>query len=357
MASILLVDDDPHQRAFAALVLEEAGHQTREAADGQEGLRMALEQRPDLIVCDVVMPGMNGYQLVSEVRGRDAICTTPFILLTSLTERAQVRVGMTSGADDYLAKPFRPGELLDAVESLLVRRERQTKAIAGDVDAALLKQREQLASRYESRLLQEVNSRWKADIEAGGETLFARAVVLAADVFGLVEREAAERDDAGTVLRRANEAASDALYLFGAAAVVPRGDDIVGVFPVEEDGSDVAAVATKAVRSAFALQSALSHLLAGETGWDGCRLSVAIGAGTISVLRLQDPLHGAGGLAAVPGPTLQALARLHEQARAQAWPVSIRADMAACVHGSVASAGAAAGPEPGSAVELLRPRR
>jgi CheY-like chemotaxis protein len=356
MASILLVDDDPHQRAFAALVLSEAGHQLREAADGQEALRMALEQPPGLIVCDVVMPAMNGYQFVAAVRARDSICTTPVILLTSLSERAQVRVGMTSGADDYLAKPFRPHELVDAVNALLARRERQSKAIAGDVDAALQRQREQLASRYESRLVQEINSRWKAAVEAGGETQFPKAILLAADVFALVEQEAAGRDDAGAVLRRAHEAAGDTLYLFGAAAVVPRGDSVIAVFPLEDDGQ-AQPIATKAVRGAFALQSALSHQLGGETGWQGCRLCVAIGAGPVSILRLHDPLHGEGGLAVVPGPAVQAVSRLQEQARANAWPVAIREDLAAMLLSDIATVGATAGAGEGACVELLRPRR
>jgi CheY-like chemotaxis protein len=68
MASVLLIEDDPHQRAFAVLVLKQAGHAVREAADGEEGLQLAREHPPELIVCDVVMPGMNGYQLVAAVR-------------------------------------------------------------------------------------------------------------------------------------------------------------------------------------------------------------------------------------------------------------------------------------------------
>jgi CheY-like chemotaxis protein len=356
MASILLVDDDPHQRAYAALVLGEAGHSVREASDGQEALRMALEQPPELIVCDVVMPGMNGYQFVSEVRSRDSICTTPFMLLTSLAERTQVRVGMTSGADDYLVKPFRPHDLLDAVNALLARRERQTKAIAGNLDAALQRQREQLASRYESRLLREINTRWKAYVEAGGEMAFGQALVLAADVFALVEREAAERKDAGEVLRRALQAAGDALYLFGAAAVVPRGDDVIGVFPLEE-GDTLEPVVRRAVRGAFALQSALSHLLTGESGWQGCRLCVTIGTGPLSVLRLQDPLHGDGGLAIVPSPTVQALASQQQVARGQGWPVSISASLASSVAPDVASTASSTGSGRGKVTELVRPSR
>ena len=193
MATVLLVDDDPHQRAFAAMVLADAGHAVHEAADGAEGLRRALGDPPELIVCDVVMPHMNGYQMVAAVRAEPSICTTPVILLTSLAGRAQVRAGMTAGADDYLAKPFQPAELRDAVQALLQRRKAQFDAIAGsllqDMDAALEQQREVLAARYESQLLEEINSKWKTDVAAGSELAFPKAALVVADLYRAVERE------------------------------------------------------------------------------------------------------------------------------------------------------------------------
>jgi DNA-binding response OmpR family regulator len=357
MASILLIDDDHHQRSFAAVVLEEAGYQVREAVNGEDGLQVALREAPDLIVCDVVMPTMNGYQFVAAVRSEPSICTTPVILLTSLAGRAQVRVGMTAGADDYLAKPFQPPELREAVDTLLRRRRAQFEAIAGTLmegmDAALEQQREVLAARYESQLLHEINSKWKVDIAAGGELAFPHAALVVADLFRAVEREEGGAIEPADLLRRAHQAASDALYLFGAAHVLNHGSDIIGVFGGE--GGQAPNLAQSA-RAAFALQSASASVLGGDTGDTG-RLSVAIEAGPLTLLRLQDPLHGDAGLTAVPGATLRRAVTLRRLARAQGWAVAAAGTVAQRIALNIAVHGRRARtPDNAESVELLRAR-
>lgn len=358
MATVLLVDDDPHQRAFAAMVLAEAGHAVREAGDGAEGLRLALADPPELIVCDVVMPAMNGYQMVAAVRAEPAICTTPVILLTSLAGRAQVRAGMTAGADDYLGKPFQPAELCDAVQSLLQRRRAQFDAIAGsvmqDMDAALEQQREILAARYESQLLEEINSKWKTDVAAGADLVFPKAALLVADLFRAVEREEGGPVAAPDLLRRAHQAASDAMYVFGAAHVLHHGGDVVAVFG-SQDGQP--ANLGQLVRAAFALQAAAGSVLGADTGPELARLAVAVEAGPVTLLRLQDPLHGDAGLAVVPGSTLRRALALRRLARAQGWAVAAPALLAQRMPPTLAIAGRqGATPNATGAVELLRPR-
>nr|WP_275403477.1 response regulator [Ramlibacter algicola] len=355
-----MIDDDPHQRAVAALVLSEAGHQLREASDGAEGLRLALEQPPELVVCDVVMPGMNGYQFVAAVRADAGLCTTPVILLTSLSGRAQVRTGMTTGADDYLLKPFEPPELLEAVHSLLERRRTQHDAIAGTVrlgvDEALAEQREQLAARYESQLLQELNARWKAGIDAGVALDFDVATVLLADVYSVLEHEGSGRAGGADLLRRAHEAASDALYLFGAVHVLPHGEDVLAVFPPTRKGQPEL---LRPLRAAWALQSAIGALLGGETG-DAPQLAVAMDIGPLALVRLQDPLHGDAGVAPVPGATLQRLQALRSFAQQQAWPVVAPEASVGLLSDGAALTGRRSGALPdlgGAAVELLRPRQ
>jgi CheY-like chemotaxis protein len=95
---------------------------TREASDGQTGFEMALSQPPDLIICDVRMPCMDGYRTLSAIRDHPAIASTPFIFLTAATERREFRRAMSSGADDYLPKPFTPEELIEAVTTRLSRQ-------------------------------------------------------------------------------------------------------------------------------------------------------------------------------------------------------------------------------------------
>ncbi|MBA2962225.1 MULTISPECIES: response regulator [Ramlibacter] len=359
MAAVLLIEDDPHQRAFAALVLAQAGHTVREATDGQQGLQLAREQAPELIVCDVVMPGMNGYQLVAAVRKEPTICTTPVILLTSLAERAQVRVGMNAGADDYLPKPFRPSELVEAAEALLRRRRTQYEAIAGslmeDMDAALAHQREQLASRYETQLLQELNSKWKVDVEAGQEIVFDNAVVLVADLFSLLERESAGRPDAAELLQRAHQAASDALYLFGAVHVLPHGQAILAVYRADTQGRSSLA---NPLRSAFGLQTAIANVLAATTGASGAALAIGMDTGPAGLVRLRDPLHGDAGIAPVPGPTIQRAQALQALARAQGWQLAVTAAVAGELPPNLGDPGRTAllSETEGTAVELRRPR-
>lgn len=84
---------------------------------------MARKERPDLILCDVMMPEMDGYAVVQELRADDAFATTPFIFLTAKSDKADIRVGMNFGADDYLTKPVVRDDLLAAVQSRLARSE------------------------------------------------------------------------------------------------------------------------------------------------------------------------------------------------------------------------------------------
>ncbi len=355
MADVLLVEDDPHQRAFAALVLSEAGHAVREASDGAMALRLAQERCPELVVCDVVMPGMNGYQFVAALRADPAICTTPVILLTSLSERAQVRTGMNAGADDYLPKPLDPRELLESANAQLRRRRTQYDAIAGsvmqDMDAALAHQREQLASRYEQQLLREVNSRWKHDVEPGSALEVENATVLVAGLFTLLAREAAGRPDAADLLRRAHQAASDALYLFGAVHVLHHGDDIVGVFGADTQGRPSL---LNPVRATFALQTAVAGLLGLGAG---AQVPAGLALGRMALVRLHDPLHGDGGMAPVPGAALQRAQALRTVAQAQGWPLAVDAGTAALVPEACAQAGRQAPTPDGPAAELVRARQ
>ncbi|WGK64010.1 response regulator [Croceiramulus getboli] len=121
MERILIIEDDTALRENIAELLELSGYQTLTAANGTLGVDQALRHQPNLIVCDIMMPEMDGYQVL-EVLSHDANTQhIPFIFLSARTEHAEIRKGMDLGADDYLTKPFEEEELLSAIRSRLAK--------------------------------------------------------------------------------------------------------------------------------------------------------------------------------------------------------------------------------------------
>lgn len=125
---ILVVEDNSALRGQIVQILELEGYRVVEARNGREGLTAAQSKTPDLIVCDVSMPDMDGYQLLQSLRASESAGDVPFIFLSARVARNDIRAGMELGADDYLTKPFEAAELLRAVETRLRRKaEDQTR--------------------------------------------------------------------------------------------------------------------------------------------------------------------------------------------------------------------------------------
>ncbi|WP_287127512.1 response regulator transcription factor [Candidatus Cyanaurora vandensis] len=119
---LLLVDDDPHFVMLMGDFLEKRGFQVSRANDGRQGLEMAQRQNPDLIVCDIMMPHMNGYELVQQLREQPLQRVwTPVIFLSARGELIDRIKGLQEGADAYLVKPFEPDELIALIDSLIRR--------------------------------------------------------------------------------------------------------------------------------------------------------------------------------------------------------------------------------------------
>src|SRR6187551_1471815 len=118
---VLIVEDDPVIRANVLELLTEEGFQVVSAQDGADGIALAKARVPDLVVCDITLPKLDGYAVLRAIREDPAIASTPFIFLTAKAERTDMRTGMSLGADDYLSKPFTAKELLDAVHMRMRR--------------------------------------------------------------------------------------------------------------------------------------------------------------------------------------------------------------------------------------------
>ncbi len=121
MKTILLIEDNVDIRENTAEILELAGYRVATAVNGKIGVEQALANRPDLIICDIMMPVLDGYGVLHIVNRNPDLSGIPFIFLTAKSERVDFRKGMELGADDYLTKPFDDTELLSAVESRLNR--------------------------------------------------------------------------------------------------------------------------------------------------------------------------------------------------------------------------------------------
>jgi CRP/FNR family transcriptional regulator, cyclic AMP receptor protein len=123
MKKILLIEDNPEMRENTAEILELASYEVITAENGKVGIEKAREGRPDLIVCDIMMPEMDGYGVLYAISKIPTLTSIPFIFLTAKADKTDFRKGMSLGADDYLTKPFDDMELLQAIETRLNKSE------------------------------------------------------------------------------------------------------------------------------------------------------------------------------------------------------------------------------------------
>jgi signal transduction histidine kinase len=144
MRKVLAIDDTPEIRMIITETLNLFGFHTITAEDGATGIQLARESRPDLILCDINMPNLDGYETLRRLRDDDVTAGIPFVFLSGATDRITMRRGMELGADDYLPKPFTPKELLAAVNTRLEKQaelrrlsDRKLDELRGNITLAL----------------------------------------------------------------------------------------------------------------------------------------------------------------------------------------------------------------------------
>lgn len=136
METVLLIEDNKDIRENMGEILELAHYNVLLAANGKEGAAMAMEHVPDIIVCDIMMPELDGYGVIHLLQKNEATRQIPFIFLTAKSERAEIRKGMELGADDYITKPFEGTELLNAIATRLKKTAAQKQDSAGEEPAS-----------------------------------------------------------------------------------------------------------------------------------------------------------------------------------------------------------------------------
>ncbi len=146
---ILIIEDESLLRAEVAEWLTFEGYEVLTAENGAEGVELALRQLPDLIICDITMPQMDGYGVLLELRSNPVTARIPFIFTTARAAHEDIRKGMAAGADDYITKPFTHEELMQSVESRLQKKTLEDQERRHEVDQL----QESLAQEHEQRLL------------------------------------------------------------------------------------------------------------------------------------------------------------------------------------------------------------
>lgn len=122
MVRILVIEDEKEIRENILQILRLNNYEALGVDNGKIGLKSALKTPPDLVICDIMMPEMDGYEFITKLRQEEKTVITPCIFITAKVDKQDIRLAMKLGADDYLTKPFTPEELLEAIEARLQRK-------------------------------------------------------------------------------------------------------------------------------------------------------------------------------------------------------------------------------------------
>ena len=321
MTTILIVEDDEVIRRQLVRLLGGAGYHTLDCADGALALAQARRRRPDVVVSDVSMPELDGYGLVEAMRADPALAATPVMLLTALDERSSMRRGMAAGADDFLAKPFRPAELLEAVAGLLRKQERVADRIESAVAARVATLRRQLATSAEQRRSDEYGLAAAADAVVDRQV---QGTVLFADIRNFTAlAELLRSGEVAELLGAYFEHVCEPVLGNGGQHLKLMGDGLMSVFLDEVPGGALPA-ARRAVAASLGIAVATHRF----RDWVDQRfagrdlppfaIGVGLHAGEVTLCRLGTPQN----MEVTPiGDTVNVAARLESASKELGWTV------------------------------------
>ncbi|SFB92422.1 Adenylate and Guanylate cyclase catalytic domain-containing protein [Polaromonas sp. OV174] len=344
MPLIVVIDDDAGTRMLVSQVLKKEGHQVMAAEDGAKGLALIQEFKPDLVVSDVQMPLLDGFEVLDRIRADSALAATAVILLTSLQDRSYMRQGMTTGADDYLTKPFAPQELREAVSAQLNKRVRadamRAQVVDQAVQVALDEQRQKISALYESRMVKALSEQWPDSSVVQDQEKFDSATVLFADIrdYGLWT-QALSSAELSDIVQLLYSSVGDTVYLFGAHHMQFVGDGMLCVFV---DAADTESVnhGLRAARAALGLADATKRIDAyvrqrfGALGLPKFSLGVALHSGPVAFASLNG-LIGSTGQATPVGDTVAAALKLFKGEPTLNWTIAASVQAARLVTGAV----------------------
>jgi len=317
---ILLIDDDESILLAVSRVLTVSGFEVVTAPGGVPGLEMTTSAKPDAVVCDVNMPDMDGFEVLQRVRADPDTVSLPFILLTSADERENVRKAMQMGADDFISKPFKRQELIDAVNQVFEKRARLTEIFSSHV----LSQTGELRDRYKGRAERD---QLKQPDEAAFKNQTGRLImqtVLFTDIrsFTRISERLPATQVAEFLTAYLREACQPVLAN-GGRVMKFMGDGMMAVFGYDSP-NEVQAHAAAGLRAALGILKVAREF----RGWLNSRFEMAelpefnvgVGVHTGEVMFFRLAVGGVGDLTPV-GDTVNVASRLEAKCKELRWPI------------------------------------
>lgn len=321
MKKVLIIEDEANIRNNIMLMLKAERYSASGAENGRVGLEMARRDPPDLVLCDVMMPEMDGFAVLEALRADPRLAAIPFIFLTALDDRPNMRRGMNLGADDYLPKPFTRNELMEAVNSRLKKYESLTQALA----ASLVPKQDQLTQKFRERLAGGDGA--AALLHADPRNVTGRiavATVLFADIRNFTTySERLTSDEIAELLNAYLETACAPILRCGGNVLKLLGDGIMALFEPRE-GEKLETHARRAVRSGLAMQLAALEFRkwidARHAGRGLPDFAIGVGMHTGEILMCHVGARSSGELTAI-GDTVNIASRLEGQTKELGWAV------------------------------------
>ncbi len=289
MTTILIVEDDDAIRNNITRLLKLEGFEIVSATNGREGLERLRQVATDVVISDVSMPEMDGFQLLQAIRADKVLAALPVMLLTALDDRASMRRGMTAGADDYLAKPFTRVELLEALQGLLKKKQR----VDDTVQSAVNTHEEYLRRAFAESLGGVSAEQFGLEAPRGAVTdQVISATVLFSDIRNFTSlAERLNSSEVAELLTVYFERSCEPVLKNGGRHLKFIGDGLMAVFSDTQTTSPIAA-ARRAVSAALGMtlathefRSWLAHRF-GDRGLPPFAIGVGLHAGEVTLCRL-----------------------------------------------------------------------
>lgn len=323
MTTILIVEDDDAIRNNITRLLKLEGYDISAAVNGREGLERAREMRPDVVITDISMPEMDGFALLEAIRADRELAPTLVMMLTALDDRASMRRGMTSGADDYLAKPFTRVELLEALDSLVKKRGR----IESTIQSAVQEREEHLRRAFtESLGGNRIADKFSLEAPEGAVAdQFIQATVLFSDIRNFTSlAEKLSSSEVAELLTRYFERTSEPVLTNGGRHLKFIGDGLMAVFSDTQAGGSPLTASRRAVSAALAVALAAHEFRTwldqrfDKRGLPPFAIGVGLHAGDVTICRLGTAQNKE---TTAIGDTVNTAARLEAASKELGWTV------------------------------------